>query len=271
MLSTTATTQVPDGLYAEALYFNRKAIRALDTCDFDDKEYKRQRALLDRELKSLEPKLSKPSHRVPSSSKRKMDTIGEMHKSSDEEGLKGMETFVVDKILAERTYKGSQQFKVSWKGYDADHDSWEDECNFVGGKDWIREWREQQQAQKEPGCCGVAQRAVCAVDEETVAMVVGQTQAAAVSTERARQHQTQQILHSDLSFNNSEVFGDDDPEESNPVGASVLQHAQQAQEHQQAGADARQAASAHTSAAMLPPLHVSAQEAAFAQLAQASA
>ena len=97
-------------------------------------------------------------------------------------------------------------------------------------------------------------------------MVVGQTYAAAVSTERARQHQTQEILHSDLSFNNSEVFGDDDPEQSDPVGASVLQHAQQAQEHQQAGANAWEAASAHTSEAMLPPLHVSAQEDAFRSL-----
>ena len=39
--------------------------------------------------------------------------------------------FVVERILGERRKRGKVQFLISWKGYDASHDSWEPEENVL--------------------------------------------------------------------------------------------------------------------------------------------
>ena len=49
------------------------------------------------------------------------------------------DSLVVERITGHRTRNGERQWKVRWKGYDADFDSWEPASSFIGHiqKDWI--------------------------------------------------------------------------------------------------------------------------------------
>ena len=42
------------------------------------------------------------------------------------------DTWVVEKILDHRIYRGQQQWKVRWKGYGSENDTWEPASSFVG-------------------------------------------------------------------------------------------------------------------------------------------
>jgi hypothetical protein len=49
------------------------------------------------------------------------------------------DTYLVEKILAHRTRAGQKQWKVHWKGYDNDFDTWEPASSFIGHlqQDWL--------------------------------------------------------------------------------------------------------------------------------------
>jgi hypothetical protein len=40
--------------------------------------------------------------------------------------------YVIDKILQQRIYKGKHQWKIRWKGYGPEDDTWEPAQSFVG-------------------------------------------------------------------------------------------------------------------------------------------
>ena len=54
------------------------------------------------------------------------------------------DTHVVDKILDHRIRHGKHEWKVRWKGYNSESDTWEPATNFIGfiQQDWIR-WNKQ--------------------------------------------------------------------------------------------------------------------------------
>jgi len=57
---------------------------------------------------------------------------------------KGEPLYIVDKIVGERTKRGKTLFKIRWKGYGPQHDSWEPAKEFedAAGKDLIEKFRD---------------------------------------------------------------------------------------------------------------------------------
>jgi hypothetical protein len=53
----------------------------------------------------------------------------------------GEELWEVEEIVGERTNKGEREYRIRWKGYDEDWDTWEREDGFENMGELLAEWR----------------------------------------------------------------------------------------------------------------------------------
>ena len=57
--------------------------------------------------------------------------------------LKSSEEYEVEKIVGEKRSKGKSFYKVRWKGYDAENDSWQSARDLRNAPELLKEWKAQ--------------------------------------------------------------------------------------------------------------------------------
>ena len=86
--------------------------------------------------------------------KRKAPAAAEVGIDEEVEVLEledGQESYVVEKILGERRRRGKAEFRISWQGFDASHNSWEPEENVLD-RTLVEAWRARRRGGAvEPG------------------------------------------------------------------------------------------------------------------------
>ena len=55
--------------------------------------------------------------------------------------LKSTEEYEVEKIIGEKRIKGKNYYKVRWKGYDAENDTWQSAQDLRNAHELLKEWR----------------------------------------------------------------------------------------------------------------------------------
>ena len=55
--------------------------------------------------------------------------------------LKSTEEYKVEKIVREKKIKGKNYYKVQWKGYDTENDTWQSARDLRNARELLKEWR----------------------------------------------------------------------------------------------------------------------------------
>jgi hypothetical protein len=55
--------------------------------------------------------------------------------------LKSTEEYEVEKIVGKKRIKGKNYYKVRWKGYDAENDTWQSARDLRNAHELLKEWR----------------------------------------------------------------------------------------------------------------------------------